>query len=66
MRVLVTAASKHGSTAEMAEWMGEAFRAVGVDTTVLAPDAVASVDVYDAVVLGSGAELGQTPVAVST
>jgi menaquinone-dependent protoporphyrinogen oxidase len=58
MRVLVTAASKHGGTAEMAEWIGETLRRAGQDAVVLAPDEVASLDGFDAVVLGSGVYAG--------
>ncbi len=58
MRVLVTAASKHGGTAEMAEWIGESLRRVGLDVEVNRPDDVTSLDGFDAVVLGSGVYAG--------
>lgn len=54
MKVLVTAASKHGGTWEIAEAIGLVLRQQGLETNVLAPDDVASVVGYDAVVLGSG------------
>lgn len=53
MKVLVTAATKHGATWEIAEAIGAVLREEGLDARVLAPEDVASVDGYDAVVLGS-------------
>jgi menaquinone-dependent protoporphyrinogen oxidase len=58
MRILVTAASKHGATAELALWMGEALQAAGIDAVVLPPEKVADVDGIDAVILGSGVYAG--------
>ncbi len=58
MRVLVTAASKHGGTAEMAEWIGGCLRRAGLDVEVRRPDDVTSLDGFDAVVLGSGVYAG--------
>ena len=51
--VLVTYASKHGSTAEIAEAVADALRSAGLHADCLAADDVAAVDGYDAVVLGS-------------
>lgn len=56
--VLVTAASKYGSTAEIARSIAEAIDAHGVRSTVAAPDEVESLDEYDAVVLGSAVYTG--------
>ncbi|MFN8075715.1 MAG: flavodoxin domain-containing protein [Kineosporiaceae bacterium] len=61
MKVLVTAATRHGSTDEVAHAMAEALAAVGVETDVVTGDAVAAVetvDDYDAVVLGSAIYTG--------
>jgi menaquinone-dependent protoporphyrinogen oxidase len=58
MRVLVTAASKHEATAEIAAALGKALGAAGADATVLAPDEVHDLDAYDAVVLGSAVYAG--------
>jgi menaquinone-dependent protoporphyrinogen oxidase len=58
MKVLVSAASRHGATAEIAGAIGDALAEAGVDAVVLAPDAVATLDEYDAVVLGSGVYVG--------
>jgi menaquinone-dependent protoporphyrinogen oxidase len=59
MRVLVSAASKHGATREIAEAIGEQLRNDGFDVHVLAPEEVAAVDEFDAAVVGSGVYLGR-------
>lgn len=59
MKVLVTAASKHGATEEIAEWIGEAMGAAGVAAVVRRPEDVASLDGFDAVVLGSAIYAGR-------
>jgi menaquinone-dependent protoporphyrinogen oxidase len=58
MKVLVTAASKHGATAEIASVIGAVLETEKLDVDVLAPDDVTFVDCYDAVVLGSGVYAG--------
>jgi menaquinone-dependent protoporphyrinogen oxidase len=61
MRVLVSAASRHGSTAEIAAELGKALRGAlpgaGVDVVPLAR--VTSFTDYDAVVLGSAVYFGR-------
>jgi len=59
MKVLVTAASRHGATAEIAAAIGEALGEAGLVVTVKAPDEVTSLAGFDAVVLGSGVYLGR-------
>jgi menaquinone-dependent protoporphyrinogen oxidase len=59
MKVLVTAASKHGSTDEIAEAIGRALEERGIEAEVLAPDRVTGVHGYDAVILGSGVYAGR-------
>jgi menaquinone-dependent protoporphyrinogen oxidase len=59
MRVLVTAASKHGSAAEIANVIGGVLHETGLTVDILAPEAAATVDGYDAVVLGSGVYAGR-------
>lgn len=59
MRVLVTAASKHGSTAEIAETIAEVLRARGLETDLMAPERVDVVDGYDALVIGSAVYAGR-------
>jgi menaquinone-dependent protoporphyrinogen oxidase len=58
MRVLVTAATRHGATAEIAAAIGEVLAGRGLDPTVAAPEQVKGVDGYDAVVLGSAVYAG--------
>ena len=52
MKVLVTAASRHGSTAEIAQIIAAILRRP-IEAEVLAPEAVDRVDGYEAVILGS-------------
>lgn len=59
MRILVSAASRYGSTAEMADAIGEHLGTYGHDVVVRAPDAVDSLDDIDAVVLASGVYAGR-------
>jgi menaquinone-dependent protoporphyrinogen oxidase len=57
MKVLVTAATRYGATGEIAQAIGEVLREHGHDTTVSPPED-ATVDGYDAVVLGSAVYAG--------
>ena len=50
---LVAYATKHGSTAEIAEVIGETLRARGIQTEVAPAAAVRSIDDYELVVVGS-------------
>ena len=59
MRVLVTAASKHGATAEIAQVIADQLTTSGVDAVVMPIGDVATIDGYDAVVLGSAVYAGQ-------
>jgi menaquinone-dependent protoporphyrinogen oxidase len=59
MKVLVSAASKHGATAEIARRIGDVLSSAGVEADVRQPEEVASVSAYDAVVLGSGVYAGR-------
>ena len=58
MNILVTAASKHGATAEIAEAIAATLTDHGLDASVVAPDDVGDVASYDAVVLGSAVYAG--------
>ena len=58
MKILVSAASKHGATADIATAIAERLVAAGHEADVRAPDSVASVAGYDAVILGSGVYVG--------
>ena len=53
MRVLVAYASKRGSTGEIAEAVAGTLRDAGLDVDCLQSDAVADLEGYDGVVLGS-------------
>ncbi|NLV80560.1 MAG: flavodoxin [Rhodococcus sp.] len=53
MRILVAAASKHGSTSEIATALAAALRHHGAEVDVVAPERVTGVQGYDAVVVGS-------------
>jgi menaquinone-dependent protoporphyrinogen oxidase len=57
-KVLVTAGSKHGATAEIAGRIGSTLESEGCAVTVLAPEDVERVDGYDAIVLGSAVYAG--------
>ena len=59
MKVLVSAASKHGATAEIARAIGAELDAAGIEADVCRPEDVRSVASYDAVVLGSGVYAGR-------
>lgn len=59
MRILVTAASRHGATAEIAEAIGRTLRERVTGVDVLEPGEVTTMDGYDAVVLGSAVYAGR-------
>lgn len=59
MHVLVTAASRHGSTAELAAAVAEQLAAEGLTAEVRPPEDVADLARYDAVVLGSAVYAGR-------
>ena len=58
MRVLVAAASRHGSTAQIAQAIGEVLGSRGLSVAVLAPQDVTSPGDFDAIVLGSAVYSG--------
>ncbi|MGZ6372725.1 MAG: flavodoxin domain-containing protein [Candidatus Limnocylindria bacterium] len=59
MRVLVTAASRHGGTGEIATIIGQALTDAGLETEVTPLRALDGVAGYNAVVLGSGVYVGR-------
>jgi menaquinone-dependent protoporphyrinogen oxidase len=59
MRVLVTAASRHGGTLEVADVIAHALTEAGLETALVPPDEVVSLRSYDALVLGSAVYYGQ-------
>jgi menaquinone-dependent protoporphyrinogen oxidase len=59
MNVLVTVASKHGATTQIAEAIGRALAKADIGAEVVAPDDVRSLKGYDAVILGSAVYAGR-------
>jgi len=59
IQVLVAYATKHGTTAEIAEMIGQVLRQAGLATDVLPADRVGDVTPYEAVVLGSAVYIGR-------
>ena len=59
MTALVTAASRHGSTAEIAEAIAKTLNEHGVQADVRRLEDVHGLDAYDAVVLGSAVYMGR-------
>ncbi|MEV7571222.1 flavodoxin domain-containing protein [Streptomyces tanashiensis] len=57
--VLVAYGSKHGATKGIAEEIGRALQADGIDTVVLPADTVTDVSGYDGVVLGGALYAGR-------
>lgn len=57
-RVLIAAASRYGSTREIARVIGDALAGKGISVDMIPPDAVDSIADYDAVVLGSAVYTG--------
>ena len=58
MRVLVTTASKHGSTKEIGRFIGEVFSEQDIEVGALPPEDVISLHRYDAVIMGSAVYAG--------
>ena len=58
-KILVTYATKHGATAEIAEKIGAVVQAAGLAVEVLPVDQVETLSKYQAVVFGSAVYMGQ-------
>lgn len=58
VRVLVSVASKHGATEEIGEAIAAAITEEGIEAQVQAPERVATLDGFDAVIVGSGVYAG--------
>jgi menaquinone-dependent protoporphyrinogen oxidase len=59
VRVLVTAASRHDATREIAEAIADGLSRRGVDAEARPVDQVTSLDGFDAVVIGSAIYMGR-------
>jgi len=59
MKALVAVSSRHGGTQGIGERIAGVLRTVGVDAEVRAPDEVAGLEPYDAVIVGSAVYLGR-------
>jgi len=58
MKVLITAATKHGSTFEIASGIENVLNGVGIETVLTVPERVTDLAGYDAVILGSAVYAG--------
>jgi menaquinone-dependent protoporphyrinogen oxidase len=58
VRVLITAASMHGATGEIAQVLGEELSGQGLAVSVIPPEAVNDIESYDAVIIGSAVYTG--------
>jgi menaquinone-dependent protoporphyrinogen oxidase len=59
MRVLITAASRHGATSGIAEAIAETLREAGLTVDLARPEEASGIERYDAVVLGSAVYAGR-------
>src|SRR3970040_350267 len=59
MQVLVSTASKHGSTADIGRSIVDVLTGEGIEARILAPEEVTSLDSYDAIILGSAVYAGR-------
>jgi menaquinone-dependent protoporphyrinogen oxidase len=59
MKVLVSAASKYGATAEIARAMGVVLSEREFEVIVVPPEEAGAIEDYDAVVLGSAVYMGR-------
>jgi len=59
MKVLVSAASRHGSTDEVARAIAEVLTESGISAVVAAPETITSLNGFDAAVIGSAVYYGK-------
>lgn len=58
MKILISAASRHGSTSQIAAAIETVLKEAGLETDLLEPERVGSLALYDAIVVGSGVYAG--------
>lgn len=58
-KILVTYATKHGATAEIAEKIGQVIHQAGLPVTILPVERVTDLNQYSAVIIGSAIYIGQ-------
>lgn len=59
MKVLVSAASRHGATTEVAGAIVRGLRRRGIDAVAVVPEQVGSLDGFDAAIIGSATYVGR-------
>lgn len=59
MKVLITASSRHGATAEIAEAIAKEVRRGGFEVELKPPGDVETLEGYDAVIIGSAVYMTQ-------
>ena len=59
MKLLVSAASRHGATTEVADAIAAALTAAGVDAVLIQPADVTTLDGFDGAVIGSAVYVGR-------
>lgn len=59
MRVLVTAASRHGATNEVGAAIAGTISGYGIDVEFVRPAEISAIDAFDAIVLGSAVYIGR-------
>ncbi len=59
MKVLISVASRHGGTTEIADAIARVLGEAGLEARSIPPGAVSSIEGYDAVILGSAVYMGR-------
>lgn len=59
MRALMTVSSKHGATKAIGDAIADTLRSAGIEVDTFAPERVASLAGYDAVIVGSALHMGR-------
>ena len=56
-RILIAYASKYGSTAEIAEYIGQVLRSMGIEVDVLSVNAANDISQYENIIIGSATRM---------